>query len=159
MHVLKIRESHFEILNYVQDNFITLGSKNERTIVKITLLGGADHVAIVSVDFTEGADFGGGTVLKAVAREVDVSVTQVGAHVGRLYIPNDGVIVELHYLSWKFLETFYNVNNCSFYFILNKFITTPIHKLFLLLQFALHTFPNRLVEMCVTSTSFFIFAN
>lgn len=46
--------------------------------------------------------------------------------------------------------------NCSFYFILNKFITTPIHKLFLLLQFALHTFPNRLVEMCVTST-FFLF--
>lgn len=90
-----------------------MGSKNEHTIVKITLLGGADHVAIVSVDFTEGADFGGGTVLKAVAREVDVSVTQVGAHVGRLYIPNDGVIVELHYLSWKFLETFYNVNKCK----------------------------------------------
>lgn len=110
MHVLKIRESHFEIPNQVQDNFITLGSKNERTIVKITLLGGADNVAIVSVDFTEGADFGGGTVLKAVAREVDVSVTQVGAHVGRLYIPNDSVIVELYYFSWKFLETFYNVN-------------------------------------------------
>lgn len=113
MHVLTIRESHFEILNYVQDNFITLGSKNERTIVKITLLGGADNVAIVSVDFTEGADFGGGTVLKAVAREVDVSVTQVGAHVGRLYIPNDSVIVELYYFSWKFLETFYNVNKCK----------------------------------------------
>lgn len=84
--------------------------QNERTVVKITLLGGADHVAVVGVDFTEGADLRGGTVLKAVAREVDVSVTQIGAHVGRPNILNDGVIIELYYLSWKFLVTFYNVN-------------------------------------------------
>lgn len=92
-------------------------SKNERTVVKITLLGGADHVAVVSVDFTESADLRGGTVLKAVAREVDISVTQRGAHVGSPDILNDGVIIELYYLSWKFLVTFYNVNNHVLYLL------------------------------------------
>lgn len=43
-------------------------------VVKIILLGGVDYVVIVSVDFIEGVDFGGGIVFKVVVCEVDVFV-------------------------------------------------------------------------------------
>lgn len=88
-------------------------------IVKIILLGGVDYVVIVSVDFIEGVDFGGGIVFKVVVCEVDVFVIQVGVYVGCFYILNDSVIVELYYFFWKFLEMFYNVNKYKLQFLFN----------------------------------------